>query len=378
MKNEISTIEKDRFLSNSALFLKEFEPSFVEFFSSLCTSYHCHLSAEETKEMASSIYQNIFKGNFDAISLREKLLGILQQDTVIVGFLVNRSMFYLIENYMKFSKEKKISPQLEILITSINHFIHFFEKEASYQPTASIDSLNFGGHDFVMSGNNMIDIFHKIQEEEGSIKFLNLYQGVPISHEAKVVGIEGENVTFSIDRLQEIAMKLDGHAFIVQNDYFGKHIKADIFYNNFLTNTVVLNNFVYLLNMPAIQREFIRVHPDIVAKVYLHQFGDIQTSGRLYDLSINGLGVLSSENNGIFVGAKVMVNFDLNTSSKGRKNTIEVEGEVINIIECKGAYRYCMRIFPKKGMDKKIVSYIHQREQEIIENLKDELKEYIF
>ncbi|MBV5277937.1 MAG: PilZ domain-containing protein [Campylobacteraceae bacterium] len=376
MKNEISTIEKDKFLSNSAFFLKEFEPLFIEFFSSLCTSYRCHLSQAETREMASLIYQNVFKGNLDSTRLREKFLAILQQDTVIVGFLVSRSMFYLIENYMKFSKEKKISPQLEILITSINHFIQFFENEATHQYIKPTTSLNFSSNDFVMSGNNMIDIFHKIKEEEGSIKFLNLYQGVPINYEAKVIGIDGENVTFSIDKLQEIAMKLDGHAFIVQNKYFGKHIKADIFYNNFLTDTVVLNNFVYLLNMPAMQREFIRVHPDIVAKVYLHQFGDTQTSGRLYDLSMNGLGVLSSENNGIFVGAKVIVDFDLNSSSKNKN--IAVEGEVMNIIECKGTYRYCMRIFPKKGMDKKIAAYILQREQEIIENLKDELKEYIF
>jgi len=173
-------------------------------------------------------------------------------------------------------------------------------------------------------------------------------------------------------------MKLDGQAFIVKNNYFNKHLKADIVYSDFQNNTVILKNFIYLLNMPALQREFIRVHPDIIANVYLHQSSDMQTKGRLYDLSMNGLGVVSSENHGIYVGAKVMVAFELNSASipmSGDK-TIEVQGEVINIIEYKGSYRYCMRIVPDRVMSEKILHYITKREREILEDLNNELKEY--
>ena len=218
-----------------------------------------------------------------------------------------------------------------------------------------------------------------MKNEGKRVQFLNLYQGVPISCEGDIISIDGESVTFQTERLQEIAMKLDGQAFIIKNDYFTKHIKADIVYSNFMTNTVTLNNFIYLLNMPALQREFIRVHPDIVAKVFLHQFGNLQTSGRLYDLSMNGLGVVSNDNNGIFVGAKVLVEFELNSASVATEGDrrIEVQGEVINVIEYKDSYRYCMRIFPNREMSQKILHYITQREHEILEDLKNELKEYI-
>ena len=129
--------------------------------------------------------------------------------------------------------------------------------------------------------------------------------------------------------------------------------------------------------MPALQRESVRVHPDIVATVYLHQFGGCETSGRLYDLSMHGLGVLSNQNNGVFSGAKVFVSFDLSTAKEESTDKIEVEAEVINIIQYKDSYRYCMRIFPDIQMSEKIVQYINQREKEIIQNLEDELKEYI-
>ena len=286
-------------------------------------------------------------------------------------------MFYLIENYIAFAKKKKISPQVELLISCVSRFINVLESEVSEKYIHTIGEFGSDDTEIPFTSNSTIEIFQKIKEEGQKIQFLNLYQGVPIVCEAEVVAIEGESVSFHTQRLQEIAMKLDGRAFVVKNEYFTKHLKADILYSNFMTNTVVLHNFIYLLNMPALQREFVRVHPDIVANVYLHQFGNIETSGRLYDLSMNGLGVISAQNNGIFVGARVLVAFDLNTSKINDADTIEVEAEVMNIIEVKSSYRYCMRIFPEKEMNDKIAAYILQREKEIIQNLEDELKEYI-
>jgi len=271
-------------------------------------------------------------------------------------------------------------PQLELLIQCVSRFISLIENDITPKIShfTAVYDMSFGDDILFTPNNNVIDIFSKMREDHQPIIFLNLYKGVPISSEASIVEINGETVTFKIDRLQEIAMKLDGQAFIVKNEYFSKHLKADVVYSNFQTNTVVLTNFIYLLNMPALQREYIRVHPDIVAKVYLHQFGDLQTSGRLYDLSMNGLGVVSHENNGVFVGAKVLIKFELNSSSavSSIDQKIEVQGEVMNIIEYKDSFRYCMRIFPNHTMSEKILGYIILREKEILEDLDMELQEY--
>ncbi len=379
MKTKICQSDKDKFSVNAKLFLEEFEFHFIEYFVSLCVSYDCAIDKSEAKVMASSIYKNIFKCDFDSAEFQEDLFVKMRQDGVMVGFLVTRSLFYMIEKYMEFAKRKKITPRIEILMLCINRFINLLENKISKKYAASVVRFDFDTSDVMLpTYNTIIELFRKIQEEEQTVTFLNLYQGVPISYEAKIVNIEGENISFSMDKLQEIAMKLDGNAFIIKNDYFGKHIKADIVYSNFLTNTVTLNNFIYLLNMPALQREFVRVHPDIIAKVYLYQDGAVQTSGRLYDLSMNGLGVVSSNNNGIVVGSKVVIDFQLNDAlHTNAKEKIEVSGEVLNIIEYKGSYRYCMQIFPQKEMSDRIISYINQREKDILENLKDELKDYI-
>ena len=379
MKTDITQRDKDNFSANATLFLQEFEFHFIEYFVSLCGSYDCAIDKSEVRIMASSIYKNIFKCDFDITEFKEDLLVKMQQDGVMVGFLVNRSLFYLIEKYMDFAKSKKVEPHIEILILCINRFINLIETKISKKYVTSVLRFDSDASDVILpSYNTIIELFRKIKEENQTVTFLNLYQGVPISHKADIVKIEGENISFSMEKLQEIAMKLDGNAFIIKNDYFGKHIKADIVYSDFITNTVTLNNFIYLLNMPALQREFVRVHPDIIAKVYLSQNGAQQTSGRLYDLSMNGLGVVSSDNNGIVVGSKVIVDFELNdVLATNVKEKIEVAGEVLNIIEYKGSYRYCMRIFPQQEMCDKIATYINQREKDILENLQDELRDYI-
>ncbi len=380
-RESASKQDKENFLVNSSLFLKEFEKPFADYFASLCVSYDSAIDKEEAKSIALSIYQCLFKCESDIGDLKEDIFIRMRQDGVMIGFLINRSMFFLMEEYLVFARKHDLSPQLELLIECISRFINLLESDITpkvSQSTAAFD-VSFSDDVLFTPNNNIIDVFAKMQENHQNIIFLNLYKGVPISSEASVVEIDGENVTFKIDQLQEIAMKLDGQAFIVKNEYFSKHLKADIVYSNFQNGTVVLTNFIYLLNMPALQREFIRVHPDIIAKVFLHQFGNLQTSGRLYDLSMNGLGVVSNENNGVFVGAKVLIEFELNSPSvpsHGDKK-IEVQGEVINIIEYNDSFRYCMRIFPNRAMSEKILHYITLREKEILEDLHTELKEYI-
>ena len=379
-KEVISSSDKEKFLAASALFLKEFELSFTEYFTCLCMNYAKAVSKDEAKEIALTIYHGLFKCDYDIEEIREDLFIRMGHDGVMIGFLINRSLFYVIENYLSFVRKQEIDSQMELLIGCVSHFIHVIESEVTPKvcnATAAFD-VSFSSDVMFTPTNNIIEAFHTMRDDNQSVTFLNLYKGVPISSEASIVEIEGEQVTFRIDKLQEIAMKLDGQAFIVKNNYFNKHLKADIIYSDFQNNTVVLKNFIYLLNMPALQREFIRVHPDIIANVYLHQFGNMQTIGRLYDLSMNGLGVVSSENNGIFVGAKVLVAFELNSVSpsvNGDKK-IEVQGEVINVIEYKDSYRYCMRIVPNREMSEKILHYITKREHEILEDLNNELNEY--
>lgn len=382
MKNvSIAQQDKTTFLKNSVIFIEEFEADFVDYFACLCVNYDCTVVKEEARTIASMIYSRLFQCEKELEALQEDFFTHLREDGVMIGFLVSRSMLYLMEKYIEFCKAHAIVPQLELLLGCVGRFMNFLENDITpkVDHVTGMFDVQLGDDITLTPSNNIIDAFTRMKALDEKIIFLNLYKGVPISSEATIIEIEGENVTFEIDRLQEIAMKLDGQAFIVKNNYLSKHLKADIVYSNFKRNTITLTNFIYLLNMPALQREFVRVHPDIIADVYLHQFDNLQTRGRLYDLSMSGLGVVSDENNGVFIGAKVFISFELNNSMgvTEEEKKIELQGEVINIIEYKNSFRYCMRIFPDHVMSERILHYITQREKEILEDLDKELNEYV-
>lgn len=266
--------DKEVFLEHITPFLETFKSLYQQHFIALCIQYNPTLRHDEATSLALAIYENLFKKESEIIRLREELFFNKQYDRIMVGFLVYKSLFSLFEHYIEYAKRKKILVQTERLIGYIGYFISLIEKEESIHSHLVFEEIETS----FKTTNTILEIFHKIKEEEGVVQFSNLYQGVPISCNAFIVEVNSESVTFQTERLQEIAMKLDGQAFIIKNDYFSKHIKAEILYSNFLRNTVTLHNFMYLLNMPALQRKNVRVHPDIVAKVYLHQSDNRETS----------------------------------------------------------------------------------------------------
>ncbi len=379
MEHDIfSQSNKDLFVAKSERFLHEFETSFIEYFTQKCTTSSYALSKDEAREIGSSLYHALFKSDFDIEKLRHHILEQMGNDTILANYLVSRSLFFMIDHYSTFIQKEKIVSHIKLLIIYLNHFIEIFEHKPKAKTInfASDFEGSFGSDVMFTPTNTIIDTFRQMKLDDEKVVFLNLYKGVPIRSEAIILSVNDESVTFRVDRLQEIAMKLDGQGFIVKNDHFNKHLKADIVSSDFQNNTVILKNFIYLSNMPALQREFIRVHPDILANVYLSQSGYEQTKGRLFDLSKNGLGVVSDENHGISVGSRLIVQFELNSSSimiEGDR-MIEVEGEVVNVISYKNSYRYCMRIFPDTSMREKLSIYINKREQEILIELEQELE----
>jgi hypothetical protein len=233
----------------------------------------------------------------------------------------------------------------------------------------SINTISFGESAGFFVHNHIVSLFSKIQEENEKIHFLNLYLGVPIRFEASIVRIEDDEVTFRTSPLQEMAMKNDNQAYIMQNSILNKPVKAEVVYCNISQNEVTLRNFVYMFNMPAAMRDSARVHPRTATPVVLVDLEKrVGVEGIMFDISTGGLGVLGKSNDGLIPGSHVRVFFDL----KDDENvSVETEAEVLDVIEYEDAYRFCMRFLPKEAsMHEAIIKYVREREAEAIEKLK--------
>jgi len=133
---------------------------------------------------------------------------------------------------------------------------------------------------------------------------------------------------------------------MIKDKYLDRYIKADIYHINFLDKTVILNNFVYLLNLPATQRKYIRIYPSIFVQVALQDRKEYKLKGNLYDLSMEGLGIISKDNEGFYAGVPVDIEFKL--ILQDNEFEIQTKGQILNIIEYMGSYRYCLKITPNK------------------------------
>lgn len=361
---------RKNFVDSSSEFKENFEQEFVNYFVVLCLLYEKDYSKDKLEKVALLVYNDVFNADY-FLTPNEEIFPQILNDGILIGSVITRSMFFLLENYVKES-----SNYVKFFVLNISEYIKQFEKQICEKSKIKPSYINFDTFDNISTGSNIMDVFQNIKESGEEITFFNLYEGVPISHGAVIVDIDGEDVSFKTIQTQEIAMKMDGQAYILQDENFDKYIKADIVYNNFTNNTVVLSNFTYLLNMPATAREFIRVHPDIMAEVTLTREQELATKGKLFDLSVNGLGVISEENNGIYAGAKITVNFVLDIETFDQPLSIQVDGEVLNIIEYSNSYRYCIRISPKLNVEKKIENYVNLRKVEILDALNKEVSKY--
>ena len=386
-------METNAFLNNDtqkledglALFLKEFEPLFEDFFTSLCTKFDPTIEAHSAKEMASALTQSLLNTQ-DAPLLYGKLFLALSQDHPSIDFVIQKSMVYLLEHSVLFAQTHSLPLNIAPLCERLYQLIDTLALPANALSLQS-DALDYDdvmgkmpskafqsdlSDDVLLSPRyEMMNIFQQmLVENQKNIYCLSLYEGIPISSEATVVEILDANVTFQMSPLQEIAMLLENQAFLVKNSYFPNHLKADIVHIDFKTNHVTLTNFRYVQSMPALQREGVRVYPSKTSTIALYQSDTFYLNGILHDISTQGLSILSNEKEGLHAGEDVLLEFEL------QDEKVSINGKVVNIISYTNSFRYCIHIVPNEGISQMIANYIEQREKEIIAKLQMELQKY--
>ncbi|WP_331775130.1 PilZ domain-containing protein [Sulfurospirillum sp. 1612] len=367
------------FIKSFDTFVDGFRGEFESFLRLQCDLYGYTMPHDNCTILAQDILNNIAKKDIDITDDSIELFINITGHHSMSGFLLSKSLLYILENYTLFLKQHP-DHNFEHIGACLHYFSRFsylFEQKTREKEELKIAAVNFSTNNEIAIKNNIIEIFEQMKQDKKPVTFMNLYQGIPISYEGKILDIGDDTVVFEVsNELQEIAMKLKGKAHFIQNEYLLRHVKADVVYSNFYDHTVTLSNFVYLLNMPAIKREFVRIYPDFFVNVTLIGHESEQINGNLYDLSQNGMGLISSYNPGFYIGAKVIVSFSLTYGSS--EHEIRTSGEIVNILDYENAYRYCLKIFPNEEHLVDIMAYIAQRKKDIIETLRTELKEYQF
>ena len=216
-----------------------------------------------------------------------------------------------------------------------------------------------------------INTFIRMKNAKARPEFLNLYDGLNIKYEAEILEVREDSVVFRVDMMQILAMKQDNKGFILPNSFFSKPLCADITDYNMINKSVVLSNFSRNTTMCAYKRKFQRVLPDRFTKILL-QGGQGKLEGSLYDISEDGLSVLSQQTANFKDGEELEASFDLLVTSNEIKS-VSLRLRLVTELAYKGYIRYCMHFV---GNNKTIEEFTKKRIQETLDELRSRINLY--
>lgn len=202
--------------------------------------------------------------------------------------------------------------------------------------------------------------FSRISSLNEQVVMLNLFNGINITNVARIIEVKEYSVKFEVDVMQILAMKQEGHAFILRNEILSKHLRAEILDFSIAERSVELGNFIRVDTMSASLRAYSRVHPEQFTKVSIHSQSGV-IDGNLYDISIGGMAVLSTQDSYISPLERVKAEFEM----LGEPCMLELE--LVERLEYNGAMRYCFRI-AQGGVTQKLREYVDRR---VVQTLKD-------
>lgn len=288
---------------------------------------------------------------------------------------------FLLVTYIDFAKHIENNNLDTILLmylaNALNRYSSIFCKfPLNEKSNSSVNVFSTGNNGGFFIHETFIDTFKKIEKIGEKLEFLNLYNGVPIRTFGEILQVEDNSVIIKVDLMQILAMKEEGSAYIVQNPYLQKNIKANILWFNITNCTVCLNNFEGQMHMHALKRAYPRVHPNEFTKITLTHADGRAINGKLFDISEGGIGVVSMEDVGFKSGDILTSHINLHMPSTNENVELDLSFKLVVLIVYQNAYRYCLEILPNQKDASKIKEFAVRRVEETLVELKSQLELY--
>jgi hypothetical protein len=205
-------------------------------------------------------------------------------------------------------------------------------------------------------------------KDGSNVKLTNYYRGLPVTYPATVLGVERGTLDLDVNPQQAIAMASD-HYTLIRSTLFTHPIVAHVQYINIKRHVASLTKLCFV-EVLAEKRAAVRLNldPPVRAKI---QYGDLEISGGLVDISTQGLAITVDDYVELETGAEMTVKFMLPDPVLMKQTLIKVPATLVEIVGSASPYRYRFRISPEKHQEQLISRYSFQRQVEIIRSLKE-------
>ena len=214
------------------------------------------------------------------------------------------------------------------------------------------------------------DILEKlrfIQNGENEIRFLNMYQGLPISHVGKIIELREQEVRFHISKYQGLCIQLEKST-IMMHDLFPNKILAVPINTDLRMEEVVLGDLKYFPTTID-SRQQIRVETNKPIKAIIENFVEVDV--KITEVSKTGFGLSMHRRDyaprHFGKGKPVKIHFKLPVADQSNAHLLMTEGIVRNIKPMSNDFYLRMGIetFPRPSVEQVIEKYIMIRQEEI-------------
>ena len=344
------------FIVDEEKFFKNYKKIYVvNFLQILKRNYPQIVLTKKTKSLISSFYESLFinpalkTGNFIPLI---KMKQFLMEERINEKIL-NKTFLLLSNHYIKYIFSSSELEKLKTLIILLDFYVQFINSHIKEEPITS----------------RIPSFIEKLYKSETSLILFGVYKGIPISNKTKIISLNKNNETIMVNanNYQLIASKFQKEIYLLDiktNKTFKAYVKDIIPYKKIL----VLSD-IKEIKRSALKRNYIRVQPkeDIKAIISLnnHNF-----YGKIYDLSVKGVSIISEESLPININDIVNIKFKLFTN---KETIFNFSSELRSISKYDNFYRYHFYFEPTPSEEGELEKYITRREKEII----SELTEYL-
>jgi hypothetical protein len=215
--------------------------------------------------------------------------------------------------------------------------------------------------------DDIIEKLNIILHADNDIRFLNMYQGLPISHIGRIIDFSEESVHFHISKYQGLCLQLELST-ILMHDLLPKKIKAVPISINLAKEEAVIGSLEYF-NTTIDSRQQIRVETNKAIKGVLEN--GIEVEVKITEVSKTGIGLSMHRrdyNTKLFCkGKPVRIAFSLPLGDNQANHPISMEGIIRNVRPLSNDFYYRIGIecFPRPSAEAVIEKYILIRQEEI-------------
>jgi len=330
---------------------------------------------ENKVKTISTLKELILKTNKIEEKPLEKILNKFF-DAIFLDISNNSETFYFIANL------NSINPILNrtFLLLANSYIKYIFKKENSIEKLMTftkvcdfyITYLNHYKESNTTSAKLPKTILEYFSNSKPIIYF-TVFKGIPISHKTYIKNVDNNNIEVKINSHQIIAAKFQRQVYLLTPDTT-KTFVANIQKINTDTKTVILDN-ISNIKRESIKRNFIRIQPEqkITTQIY---YKNITFEGEVYDLSLRGLAVISKP---LKISVSDKVELSLKFKYSLDKIDITTQAELVSITKLdKNRYKYHFYFVLHPKDEISLEKYICHREQEIINELNQYIKKYLF